>query len=68
MLSFSFRAFRLVLYGDSHVKINTENRRQIVGHLMTDDEKIAYILKTDDDIESASDRIADIYYKQMIGG
>lgn len=57
---------RLTLDVPSNNENNKENKNIIVGHIMTDDEKIQYIIDTDKDIESASERIADIYYKQMI--
>lgn len=41
---------------------------RIVGKILNDQEKIDYILKTYDDIETASDMIADIYEKQLQEG
>ena len=37
---------------------------RVVGTILNDQQKIDYILKTYDDIETASDMIADIYVKQ----
>lgn len=45
---------------EDEVRVN-----RIVGKILNDQEKIDYILKTYDDIETASDMIADIYEKQI---
>lgn len=45
-----------------------KQKNVVVGHIMTDDEKIQYIIDNVHDIECASDQIADIYYKQMTRG
>lgn len=69
LVSVYFRAlFRVVLRAadctPEQKKEAEENTRRIVGKILNDQEKIDYILKTYDDIETASDMIADIYVKQ----
>lgn len=71
VLSCTFRAlFRVVLRAaDCTPEQKNEaeqNARRIVGKILNDQEKIDYILKTYDDVETASDMIADIYEKQFI--
>lgn len=60
-----FRAVGNIVRSGSAARPKPEKNR-VVGHLMTDDEKINYILENVPDTEKASDQIADIYYNQMI--
>lgn len=72
-----FGTFSIVLRLCMHIVGCTEVKPQkedearvnrIVGKILNDQEKIDYILKTYDDIEIASDMIADIYVKQYEKG
>lgn len=57
----------LNIVGRTEVKPQKEDVarvNRVVGTILNDQQKIDYILKTYDDIETASDMIADIYVKQ----